>query len=67
MERLVYKCQYTLNTCLIHHNNNNNECNCYVVECPGLAQIASHKKELIDNELIIVHAYVCEKLKKVLN
>ena len=31
-----------------------------------LAQIASHKKkkELIDKEIIIVHACVCEKFKK---
>ena len=29
-----------------------------------LAQIASHKKELIDKEIIIIHAYVCEKFKK---
>ena len=31
-----------------------------------LAQIASHKKkkELIDKEIIIIHACVCEKFKK---
>ncbi len=42
---------------------------CYVVQFPGLAKITSHKKkkELIDNEIIIVHASVCEKYKKYSN
>ena len=61
--KIIYKCQYTFNTWLIHHNNN--EFNCYVVQFHGLAEIASHKKkkELIDKEVIIVglHACVYEK------
>ena len=66
---IIYKCKYTLNTCLIHHNSNTNKFNFSVVQFSGLAQIASpkKKKELIDKEIIIVHACVHVKSLKTKN
>ena len=52
-------------TCSI--NNNNSKFKFYVVQFSGLAQTASHKKELIDKEIIIVQVHVCEMFTKILN
>ena len=47
-------------------SSNSNKLNCYVAQFPGLAQITSYrkKKELIDKEILNIHACVCQKVKK---